>query len=324
MQSELRAPLPLATMQKFDDFDDFANAIQHVNCRLTIKKWHESRFAVNYLDVGGLKIQQAWNACECCCEGSSEPNGRLLFFPIATPTAPSVNGIPLDAQAVVILEPGSEFCVATASISQWFSLFVPTDLLNGNGKAPRSSVSGSSSACRVLQMEKSQKQHLYDLLQRVSAAQQSSPDIFTDPVSATRATSQLLAACPTEIGGRHSTTPVSRPVQFSRQELVRRALQWLESRNGQSVSIGEWSTALNISERTLRYVFDDYYGVSPTRFLKLRQLHQVQRALKKARPNETVTTILRKFGIWELGRFAQNYRKLFGELPSQTLKRALR
>ena len=35
-----------------------------------------------------------------------------------------------------------------------------------------------------------------------------------------------------------------------------------------------------------------------------------------------VTDILAAMGIWEFGRFAGRYRRHFGELPSETLKRA--
>jgi AraC family ethanolamine operon transcriptional activator len=55
--------------------------------------------------------------------------------------------------------------------------------------------------------------------------------------------------------------------------------------------------------------------------LQLRQLHQVRRALQAANPDEiTVSNVLIRQGEWEFSRFAARYRRMFDELPSETLR----
>jgi transcriptional regulator GlxA family with amidase domain len=62
--------------------------------------------------------------------------------------------------------------------------------------------------------------------------------------------------------------------------------------------------------------------MGPIRFLTLRRMHLVRRALLLAGPSEkTVTRIATDQGFWELGRFSVAYRALFGEPPSETLRR---
>jgi transcriptional regulator GlxA family with amidase domain len=96
----------------------------------------------------------------------------------------------------------------------------------------------------------------------------------------------------------------------------------LEQREGQHAAVGELAAASDVSERTLRNAFKDYFGVSPARYLRLRQLHQAYRALRAADPDEAmVSKILPQHGVWEFGRFAERYQRHFGELPSQTLHR---
>ena len=58
------------------------------------------------------------------------------------------------------------------------------------------------------------------------------------------------------------------------------------------------------------------------RYLALRRMHLVRRALLHAIPSTTtVTRIATDHGFWELGRFSVNYRAMFGETPSATLQR---
>jgi AraC-like DNA-binding protein len=82
------------------------------------------------------------------------------------------------------------------------------------------------------------------------------------------------------------------------------------------------AAAASVSERTLRTAFKEYFGVGPVHYLQLRHLHRVHRAIKAADPEEvSVSQILVGQGEWAFGRFASRYRRLFGELPSDTLRK---
>ena len=103
---------------------------------------------------------------------------------------------------------------------------------------------------------------------------------------------------------------------------MKRAQAFLEAQFDQPVHIIELATHLGVSERTLREVFRDYYQLGVSKYLQLRQLHQVRRDLLFSDPDDTsVTDVLVKWGVWELGRFSGRYKQQFGELPSESLKR---
>jgi AraC family ethanolamine operon transcriptional activator len=108
--------------------------------------------------------------------------------------------------------------------------------------------------------------------------------------------------------------------KLPRREIIRRAEGVLEERD--HVSVQELATATQVPERTLRKAFNEFFGVGPTRYLQLRKLHAIYRTLRKAEPGETsVSQVFIANGEWEFGRVAGRYRRLFGELPSETLQR---
>jgi AraC-like DNA-binding protein len=62
--------------------------------------------------------------------------------------------------------------------------------------------------------------------------------------------------------------------------------------------------------------------MGPIRYLSLRRMHLVRRALLRADPSTaTVTRLATDHGFWELGRFSVAYRALFDESPSESLRR---
>jgi AraC family transcriptional regulator, ethanolamine operon transcriptional activator len=107
-----------------------------------------------------------------------------------------------------------------------------------------------------------------------------------------------------------------------RSQIIRRSMEFVEQHDGEYISVGRLAIAAGVSERTLRDAFQHYFGVAPVRYLNWRTLHQVRRALKAADPAAaTVIEIASQFGVWQLGRFARDYRFLFGELPSDTMRK---
>ncbi len=77
---------------------------------------------------------------------------------------------------------------------------------------------------------------------------------------------------------------------------------------------------MGASERTVRNVFYEYMGMSPHRYLVKHRLHAIRSAIRSAGPEDTVTSICMRYGAWDTGRVATQYRRLFGMLPSEELQ----
>jgi AraC family ethanolamine operon transcriptional activator len=108
-----------------------------------------------------------------------------------------------------------------------------------------------------------------------------------------------------------------------RRGAIRRVDAYLEANSDAVPSIPTLCQVAEVSERTLEYAFREHLGVTPVRYLKLRRLMLARRRLQNPmRAESSVTDIVGGCGVYELGRFAGEYRKLFGELPSETLARS--
>lgn len=105
--------------------------------------------------------------------------------------------------------------------------------------------------------------------------------------------------------------------------VVRRVEDFMFSNLRSDIDMAQLSSVGCTSERTLRYAFHDVLnGVSPKRYLSLLRLCEACRhlAISDMR-RRSVKSVALSCGMWDLSRFVENYRNLFGELPRQTLKR---
>jgi AraC-like DNA-binding protein len=91
----------------------------------------------------------------------------------------------------------------------------------------------------------------------------------------------------------------------------------------QRLHMPELCELIGVTDRTLRSCCAEFLGISPSRYVMLRRLKQVNLALRKADASmANVAELARHFGFTELGRFAGAYQAIFGEDPSTTLRHA--
>jgi len=103
-------------------------------------------------------------------------------------------------------------------------------------------------------------------------------------------------------------------------DLVEQAERFALAHLDEPLHISTLCRTLAVSERTLRKAFHKIHGLPPCRHLRMLRLSQARRALLSADCKAvTVTEVATGFGFVELGRFSVEYRKVFGESPSQTL-----
>ncbi len=161
---------------------------------------------------------------------------------------------------------------------------------------------------------------LLNLHKMVGTIAETTPKLFELP-EVVRALEQkaihLMVRCLTE--GTVSTTSYGGQ---RHEAIVVRFEEFLEANPNTPFYLTEICAAVGAAERTLRAACEEHLGMGPIRYLALRRMHLVHRALLLADHRSTnVTRMATDHGFWELGRFAVAYRELFGEPPSATLQR---
>jgi AraC-like DNA-binding protein len=76
-----------------------------------------------------------------------------------------------------------------------------------------------------------------------------------------------------------------------------------------------------VSGRTLYEGFRRFKGSSPKACLRAIRMRAIREELLAGSGKDDVTCLAARWGFTHLGRFASSYQKIFGEKPSQTLRR---
>lgn len=112
----------------------------------------------------------------------------------------------------------------------------------------------------------------------------------------------------------------------AQKKIVDRIKEYVFAHVDEPPDIADLCRYVGVSRRTLQCCFQDALGLKPSQYLRMLRLNAVRRelrALAAAGQPVSIGDVAARWGFWHWSRFTENYRMLFGELPSHTVQGVL-
>jgi AraC family ethanolamine operon transcriptional activator len=303
------------------DFDEFPDAIDGMIGRLLPTSRSTEQWWVQSVAIGRLRIQTFQIGGPVTFAGDGTPDSVALHIPLTDPAKIRIDGELLEQGSFLLLKEGQPFTLTTLEPTGWFGIVVPLahELLTPELVKSRVSLLLDE---KTTSHAETNEEHL-DSIRSIAAWLSAAIDNRSfGEAGVRRAYQEIIAAVSQTL--QESSQP--RPKQrgrpcVPRDQVLARILELSEASTDAAILTVDLCRAVGVAERTLRNIFHEYFGIGPIRFLKVRQLQQIRDALHAADPTqETGTSVAARFGIWDFSLFARNYKRLFGEAPSCTLR----
>ena len=155
---------------------------------------------------------------------------------------------------------------------------------------------------------------------------------FVDELTAPASRSALLLAeNPRELGERvaralatflahREARAHAVAIASARRRAVRRITEAVSANSRRRYTLSDLCGIACVSPRTLEYAFYDNFRLSPLAYVRALRLQGARHALLRRGDGAGVSEIALEYGFTHLGKFSVDYRRMFGERPSETLR----
>ena len=306
----------------FSDFDEFADSIRGIAGRFVPTARSQADWWVDVSSLGCVDLQELQIGGAATYAGDGTPDTLTIGIPMSDPKKIRIDGHALEDDSLVYLKRDQPFTFAARQATRWAGV---TIALRSQSHPELFDAAQVMASLDTGTRANSDPQHLDRLRHLVSRVLTPNDSVcFSDPAAASAAEEEALSAVLHTIEASNATRDrhLGRP-QVPRNRVIARTLTIIEAAQGKPLFIDDLCRATEVSERTLRNVFHEYFGCGPMRLLKVRQLLEIRRALLAGDPShDTVARIAARFGVWDFSLFARNYKALYAESPSESLRKA--
>jgi AraC-like DNA-binding protein len=305
----------------FTNPDDYLAGISETNFNLVLTGPGDFKARLTWLKLDHLQIFRGRENLARVAYMSLEPTRIFVSFPLSSTSPLAWNGIELQLGSMVLHARGEHGHQWTKGASRWALISLPGEELTYYCKALAELNLGDLPAGRILRPRPSAATQLRRLHSKGCNLAETKPEIFAYREAARAFEQEFIHAlvnCLTP-----GATSSHRRIQQHDADIMTRFEDALGVNFGKQPRSSELCATIGVPERTLRECCVKFLGLTPARYIWLRRLNLVRAELRRAAPaTESVAQIALRYHFSEPGRFAADYRTLFGEPPSVTLKKA--
>jgi AraC-like DNA-binding protein len=299
------------------DLDEYASLIRGGRTEVIVSQRGLFDASVARVDLGELWLQSGReNLPRTLRTVVAADRAFLVFLACAQPPV-NILSSPIEHNDLVLIKPGEALSSRSVGPCEWAGMSLPKEQFHRFGAI----LTGKEVLPQDVKQVLRPLQPRLALLRRLHRAAvdlaETAPDVVSHPDAARGLQQRLIEAAFGAVSDAHD--PVSVP-GHRRQRIMARFEALIEANPDRALFLTEVCEAIGVTERTFRNCCQRDLGMSPTRYLSLRRLHQVHCSLRMADPATTVTEVATRYGFWELGRFSMAYHELFEESPSETLR----
>jgi AraC-like DNA-binding protein len=144
--------------------------------------------------------------------------------------------------------------------------------------------------------------------------------LATYPALAVRLSRLVIAGVLTSYRHNYSDE-LEAPAYRQHPRAIRLAVEFIESHPEVITTVADIARTVGLSVRALNAGFQRSVGTTPTRYLRSVRLARVHEELRRGDPSTiTATAAARRWGFAHYGRFAADYRAVYGTAPASTLR----
>jgi len=267
-----------------------------------------------WIDDVGLQVFQEGGANFYEAEAPADHVTLALELPASSSI--SYNGVPI-GKGLAVARPGRAIATHSSDVCRYCCLVVPLDrFFEWVDRFDPSQIERLALGADHLDVDPAKRRIALATVDRVLKAAAVGKGLRCRTQRHAMLEELIGAFVATTAQSSHGPKKVGRPKQ-PRERIVRRVREYLDANS--SCAVAEMARYAEVSERTLRSVVCEQLGISPKQLVMHRKLGDIRSALQLASADETVSAIAARYAVWDLGRFAQRYRVVFGEKPSETL-----
>ena len=312
--------MPGSVISLFSELDEFQEALREDGLlNLLVTGSGQFRARLTQVTLHHLRLSAGDEYLSRIAFVAVPADMLLVTLPLGDRPAPIWDGVEMQLSEMISFGPGQQLHARSDGPCQWGAIQLTVEDFVQYGGALRGTtpIVPALARWRPPRAALRQLRHLHQAAIRAAEARSG---VLADREAAHGLEQQVIHALVESLSAR----PVYKETEVARRhrDILARFEELLEPELPPTVSaIG---AAIGVSQRLLRECCRKNLGMDPSRYRRLRGMQRARRALRRENPDTaSVSAIARRYGFRDLGRFAVNYRALYGESPSTTLRRLM-